>query len=47
MARLRQRQIDATNIGEIIGNGLHEYLQAFIEENRLLSQAITKQFRFD
>lgn len=47
MARLRQRKIDATNIGEIIGNGLHEYLQAFIEENRLLSQAITKQFRFD
>ncbi|MGP1281613.1 MAG: alpha-E domain-containing protein [Parasphingopyxis sp.] len=47
MARLRQQRINATHIREIITGGLHEYLQAFIEENRLLSQAITKQFRFD
>lgn len=47
MARLRQQRINATNIREIVAGGLHEYLQAFIEENRLLSQAITKQFRFD
>jgi uncharacterized alpha-E superfamily protein len=47
MARLRQQRINATDIREIITGGLHEYLQAFIEENRLLSQAISKQFRFD
>ncbi|QLC26187.1 alpha-E domain-containing protein [Parasphingopyxis algicola] len=47
MARLRQQRINATGIREIITGGLHEYLQAFIEENRLLSQAISRQFRFD
>jgi uncharacterized alpha-E superfamily protein len=47
MARLRQQRIGKTHIREIISGGLHEYLQAFITENRLLSQAITRQFRFD
>ena len=47
MARQRQRQIERSNISEIIGTGLHEYLEAFIAENRQLSEAITKQFRFD
>lgn len=47
LARLRQQRISATGIREIITGGLHQYLQAFIEENRLLSQAITTQFRFD
>jgi uncharacterized alpha-E superfamily protein len=47
LARLRQQRINATGIREIITGGLHQYLQAFIEENRLLSQAITRQFRFD
>ena len=47
LARLRQQRINATGIREIITGGLHQYLQSFIEENRLLSQAITRQFRFD
>ena len=47
MARARQQRIGAIGIREIIGGGLHEYLQNFIAENRLLSQAITQQFRFD
>ncbi|MGJ8536724.1 MAG: alpha-E domain-containing protein [Parasphingopyxis sp.] len=47
LARLRQQRIRATEIRQIITGGLHQYLQSFIEENRLLSQAITRQFRFD
>jgi uncharacterized alpha-E superfamily protein len=47
MARLLQQRIGKTRIREIMAGGLHEYLQAFIKENRLLSQAITRQFRFD
>ncbi len=47
MARLRQKRIAKTGIDQIIRSGLHEYLQSFIKENRLLSQAITRQFRFD
>ena len=47
MARLRQQRLEKTKVDDIIRGGLHEYLQAFITENRLLNQAITKQFRFD
>lgn len=47
LARMRLQRINAISIREIIAGGLHQYLQAFIEENRLLSQAITRQFRFD
>ena len=46
MARLRQKRIARTNIHEIIRSGLHQYLQSFISENRLLSGAISQQFRF-
>lgn len=47
MARLRQQRLARTRVGEIIRGGLHEYLQAFIAENRLLSEAISRQFKFD
>ncbi len=47
MARLRQKRLVKTKAADIIRGGLHEYLQAFISENRLLNQAITRQFRFD
>lgn len=47
MARLRQKRLERTRVGDIIRGGLHEFLQAFITENRLLNQAITRQFRFD
>ena len=47
MARLRQQRLQRTKVAEIIRGGLHEFLQAFITENRLLNEAITRQFRFD
>lgn len=47
MARLRQKRMGQTGVNEIIASGLHEYLQAFITENRLLSGAISNQFRFN
>lgn len=47
MARLRHKRLAGTRASDIIRGGLHEFLQAFITENRLLSQAISKQFRFD
>ncbi|MBC7985723.1 MAG: alpha-E domain-containing protein, partial [Sphingomonadaceae bacterium] len=46
MARLRQKRLERTRVEEIIASGLHEFLQAFIRENRLLNQAINEQFRF-
>jgi len=46
MARLRQKSIERTRVDQIIASGLHEFLQAFITENRMLNQAITAQFRF-
>lgn len=47
MARLRQKRMAKTKVDEIIRGGLHEFLQNFITENRLLSGAVSKQFRFD
>ncbi|NNC72057.1 MAG: alpha-E domain-containing protein [Sphingomonadaceae bacterium] len=47
MARLRQKRTAETKVDQIIRGGLHEYLKAFITENRLLSGAISSQFRFD
>ena len=47
VSRLRQKRISRTKIDEIVRSGLHEYLQAFITENQILSGAITNQFRFN
>ncbi|MBU6206754.1 MAG: alpha-E domain-containing protein [Alphaproteobacteria bacterium] len=41
LAVLRRLKVDA-----IIGEGLHEYLEDFIEQNAALDQAISTQFRF-
>ncbi|MBA3896405.1 MAG: alpha-E domain-containing protein [Sphingomonadaceae bacterium] len=46
MARLRHARLGDTKIGAIIGGGLHEYLEDFIEENAAINQAIARQFRF-
>lgn len=46
MARLRATRMAKTRSGEVIASGLHQYLEAFIEENDLLHAAIGRQFTF-
>lgn len=46
MARMRQARVARTRSGEAIASGLHQHLQAFIEENDQLHAAIGRQFRF-
>lgn len=46
MARTRLARMQRTRTGDIILNGLHEYLGAFIRENDLLDGVIARQFRF-
>ena len=46
MARLRATRMARTRSGEVIAGGLHQYLQAFIDENDLLHAAIGRQFTF-
>lgn len=46
MARARMARMQKTRTSEVILSGLHEYLEAFIEENSLLNAAIARQFRF-
>jgi uncharacterized alpha-E superfamily protein len=46
MARARIARMQKTRSHEVIVSGLHEYLEAFIEENALLDAAIARQFRF-
>ncbi|WP_419809956.1 alpha-E domain-containing protein [Sphingomonas sp.] len=46
MARLRASRMTRTRSGEVIANGLHQYLRAFIEENAQLHSAIGRQFTF-
>jgi uncharacterized alpha-E superfamily protein len=46
MARMRQSRLAKTRSGEVIANGLHQYLQAFNAENDLLHEAIGRQFKF-
>ncbi|WEK02405.1 MAG: alpha-E domain-containing protein [Candidatus Sphingomonas phytovorans] len=46
MARMRQQRLGKTRSGEVIANGLHQYLQAFNAENDLLHEAIGRQFKF-
>jgi uncharacterized alpha-E superfamily protein len=46
MARLRASRIARIRSGEIVAGGLHQYLEAFIEENAQLHSAIGRQFTF-
>ena len=46
MARLRASRMARTRSGEVIAAGLHQYLEAFIEENAQLHAAIGRQFTF-
>ncbi|WP_425228225.1 alpha-E domain-containing protein [Sphingomonas sp.] len=46
MARLRASRVAKTRSGEVIAAGLHQYLQAFIDENDLLHAAVGRQFTF-
>lgn len=46
MARTRLANMQRSRISEIIGEGLHEYLEDFIIHNAMIDQAISRQFRF-
>jgi uncharacterized alpha-E superfamily protein len=46
LARRRQTTLGRTAIDSIFGQGLHEYLEAFVIENAQLDRAIAQQFRF-
>ena len=46
MARRRQAALGASTIDAIFGQGLHEYLEAFLVGNVALDRAIAAQFRF-
>lgn len=46
MARARLVRMQKLRSSEIIVHGLHEYLEAFIQENAMLDSAIARQFRF-
>lgn len=46
MARARLARMARTQSNVVIAKGLHEYLEAFIEENDALAGAIARQFRF-
>jgi uncharacterized alpha-E superfamily protein len=46
MARARIARMQKTRAHEVIVSGMHEYLEAFIQENALLDAAIARQFRF-
>ncbi|WP_322963130.1 alpha-E domain-containing protein [Sphingomonas fuzhouensis] len=46
MARVRANRMTKTRSGDVIAGGLHQYLEAFIQENALLHGAIGRQFKF-
>ena len=46
MARQRHLRIARTRSGEVITQGLHQYLQGFLTENDALHAAVGRQFRF-
>jgi uncharacterized alpha-E superfamily protein len=46
MARQRQGMLSRCSVSAILGGGLHEFLQTFIDENARIDQAIAQQFRF-
>jgi uncharacterized alpha-E superfamily protein len=47
LARLRHARLGHTKVATIVEDGLHEYLENFIDENAALSKAIARQFKFD
>jgi len=46
MARARLGKLGATKVSDVIGGGLHEFLEDFIVENAELNGAIARQFKF-
>lgn len=46
LARQRATRLMESNIETLFQQGLHEYLQRFVQENTALDQAIAAQFRF-
>ncbi|WP_294395028.1 alpha-E domain-containing protein [uncultured Sphingomonas sp.] len=46
LVRRRQTTLSRTSIDAVFGQGLHEYLEAFLIENAELDRAIGAQFRF-
>ena len=46
MARARMARMQKTRTSDVIVNGLHEHLTAFIQENAMIDAAISRQFRF-
>jgi uncharacterized alpha-E superfamily protein len=46
LARGRYARLGETRIDAVIAGGLHEYLEAFNDENAALDRAIARQFRF-
>jgi uncharacterized alpha-E superfamily protein len=46
MARARLQRMQKTRTTDVIVSGLHQYLEAFITENEMLNNAISRQFRF-
>lgn len=45
-ARLRHSHLVETDINEVFGTGLHEFLRDYIAENARIDAAISQQFRF-
>jgi uncharacterized alpha-E superfamily protein len=46
LARARHNRLGEADVGTMIEQGLHETLEAFIEDNAALHQAISRQFKF-
>ena len=46
MVRRRRATFAGTTIGQVFEDGLHEYLEGFIEETVQLDRTIATQFRF-
>ena len=46
LARRRQQALARTSIDSVFGQGLHEYLEAFVIENAAIDRAIAAQFKF-
>jgi uncharacterized alpha-E superfamily protein len=46
LARARHAAFGEAKVTDIVGQGLHEYLELFLEENARLDRAIAQQFRF-
>lgn len=44
LAGIQMQQFDGAQIEQIFQSGLHEYIQAFLQDNRRLGDAITQQY---